>query len=118
MVNFSVIENTTYYQFNDEYNFEVEVHDDITLTLVSQLSSDSASTHKAYSAKLENLPDDVLDVAYYWSFGDGNYDCGPRAEHDYIFGEAFDVRVTAIFEMKGKTIQLTESIQTKVNPAI
>ncbi len=118
MVNFSVVENTTYYQFNDEYNFEVDVLDDITLELTSPFSADSTTNHKAYSAKLLNLPNDIANVAYFWSFGDGNYDCGSMVEHDYIFGDAFEVRVTAVFEMDGQTIQLTQSVQTKVNPAI
>lgn len=118
MVNFSVIENTTHYQFNDEYNFEAEVLDDIQLNLMTQGANMASSKHKAYEASLINLPSEVSDVAYYWSYGDGNYSCGARVEHDYIYGETFDVRVTAVFQMDGNTIQLTQSVATKVDPAI
>ncbi len=118
MVNFSIVENKTQFQFDDEYNFQVEIFDDMKLVLDEIHQAGRSLNHKAYTAGILNLPKEVVEVTYYWNFGDGNYGCGTSVEHDYIYGETFKVTVTAVFELEDETIQLTKSIETKVDPTL
>ncbi|MEM8893889.1 MAG: PKD domain-containing protein [Bacteroidota bacterium] len=118
MVNFSLVESTMQYQFNEEHSFEVEVFEDIQVVLEPINPKQAQSPHQAFSAHLLNLPSEVVDVDYYWDFGDGNYDCGPSVEHDYLYGKSFEVTVSAVFELEGESIQLMKSIETQVDPAV
>lgn len=114
MVNFSMMENTTLYQFDYEYNFEVNVLKDIALKVNWGETTATPSRHKSFYARINNLPEQVEHISYYWNFGDGNYACGPAVEHDYQYGESFDVKVTVVFDLDGQQLQLTSSHNTKV----
>ncbi|CAN0461819.1 unnamed protein product, partial [Ectocarpus fasciculatus] len=71
------------YVFNDKYSLDLEVLDDVSLDLTSYQPEGKNYKTRIYTASFGNLPPDT-NVEYYWSFGDGDYDCAPTVSHEFF----------------------------------
>lgn len=113
-VDFYAKDSVHTYVFNDKYSLDLEVLDNVVLDVAAYQPEGKNYKTRVYTAKFDNLPEGT-SVEYYWSFGDGDYDCAPTVSHEFLLEQSYQVQVTALFEFDGEAVQLTKSIEDNIS---
>ncbi|GEM_PF-3397894 len=113
-VDFYAKDNSHPIEFNDQYSFDLKVFEDVRIGMSAEVDPDNPKS-RIYSASFDNLPDEVEDVSFYWSFGDGNYDCAQTVRHDFLLEQSYQVQVTAEFDFDGEPVQVRKSMNDNIS---